>query len=1356
MSRPHFLIVSASPLFLPMLDATLKGTGVLLLACAVCLVLRRDSAATRHLVWATAILLVLAMPLLCLLLPQWRVLPPWPPASLGVASSSRSSPELVASAQYATELPHASHFREHDADRPSQIVQPRITAPPQVGTRPTLPHETDFHATSGRLATIAEQPTALLTAGWLVGCALLLLRLLVAVRLLRKSARRCRVVAPLRLGNVSPSNDRCGGERALRAAMDAAAGRLGINRSVQLLLDSQPSMPVVWGLLRPRLRLPTEAVDWSMEQQQSVLLHELAHIRRGDLVILVLTQFTCALNWFNPLVWFAAWRLHVERERACDDLVLRAGVRPSTYAGHLVEVVSRLRPAAWTTSCGLAMARKSSLESRLLAVLSARLNRRGVSRVLTAAAIILGAAVAIPVAMLRAADAQPKHEYAQSLFRKWQASARTDGKIPGALIGHVAREVDSFLKQYPADKKSPQLAALRPRLGSSHDWTQAEVVALLDDITDISTAPVSWAGTPQEFQEMRMLRPGAPLPAELTNAAWGKPLANGLRAAWLLEPRAEQYAFGSVLKTRVLFHNSGQAPVVFMTETWHQEDKHSARTADGKEIPVNATWYSGITPLATYRLAPGEYCEVPGHGLAIGAGEYVEEHSTGAVGAIIEAKVGDDVLLSHSVDVAQGGWTRPGDPQEPAELWKRVVAERVANEGPLPSAVADREQLIRRVTFDLFGEPATAEEVAAFTADHAPDALANLAARLQAKPRIQPWAGKLPTGEKKFRVIAADPNAAKAPRTANSPGQYVLGEHVHLLVSQTTTDSQRTNKAVIAFLSPDPKVASPHPPYEIGLPDGIATYGIVWERGAGVLWILQKDLVRKYDFTSPAQVKEVRIEPGSILNVPEHLRDAMRKAFHMPGAPAQQQKSQPPQGGAKLEPAREEKLQWGQPVNGLRAAIAIRSAPGEAKASLRPDLYVVVQNVSEAPIRLNDTLAEQQPRMLYIKIDGKIQAGIGAKDPRLGDVLLQPREVAFAPMYSLEPLADGHSTGAIIAEGALRDGHHTLVAEVLIERAPAKAWAGKLVTGETSGAVAAGQPQPQGKDAQALFRVWQAGARTNGRIPGGTLGRLARVAANFIKLNPTDERAPKLAELFKRIDTAHDWTPAEAVALLDEVTGIYASLPSWVKDEKRFTLGGAVETGQRLPAELEHAPWGRTAPNGLEMAWLLDPRAEQYRLGTPLKSRILFHNAGTGTVVFRALTWNQPGPLQARDAQGTEISIASVEWTTIGRVVACRLAPGEFVEMTGAGIGIGAEKDEEDWRGTRVGDWIEAKAARAIEEMGTVGNVRFEPVSGGMIRTAVVWIGELLGEDLSGDTTGVHHGALQCDADLFSFITAAR
>ena len=54
--------------------------------------------------------------------------------------------------------------------------------------------------------------------------------------------------------------------------------------------------------------------------------------------------------------------------------------------------------------------------------------------------------------------------------------------------------------------------------------------------------------------------------------------------------------------------------------------------------------------------------------------------------------------------------------------------------------------------------------------------------------------------------------------------------------------------------------------------------------------------------------------------------------------------------------------------------------------------------------------------------------------------------------------------------------------------------------------------------------------------------------------------------------------------------------------------------------------------------------------------------------------------------------MSSTYWTTIGRLVPFRLAPGEFVEVIAAGIGVGANKDSEDWQGTRVGSWVEAKA----------------------------------------------------------------
>ena len=292
----------------------------------------------------------------------------------------------------------------------------------------------------------------------------------------------------------------------------------------------------------------------------SVLLHELAHLKRRDTLALLLAQIASALYWFNPLVWLATWRLGVERERACDDLVLASGVRPSAYAEHLLDVATRLSPARWTRACGLVMVRKPSLEGRLVAVLSKNLNRRGVSAVLAAFTLAMTIGIAVPIAMLRAADEKPgedpktatadmqpkaaekpgekpkpaaadikpKHEYAQLLFKKWQASARTDGKIPGALIGHVAREINNFIKQSPQDDKSQKLAALLPRLDASRDWTQAEVVALFDDIAAISTAPLSWADLSLEFDEMRYLKPGKPLPEWLASAAWGIPAANGL------------------------------------------------------------------------------------------------------------------------------------------------------------------------------------------------------------------------------------------------------------------------------------------------------------------------------------------------------------------------------------------------------------------------------------------------------------------------------------------------------------------------------------------------------------------------------------------------------------------------------------------------------------------------------------------------------------------------------------------------------------------------------------------------------------------------------------------------------------
>ncbi len=84
------------------------------------------------------------------------------------------------------------------------------------------------------------------------------------------------------------------------------------------------SAPVLIGALAPRIVVPAEfETRYSPEQQELILLHERIHLRYGDAQINALTAMLRCLFWFNPLLHFAATRLRIDQELACDALVLR-------------------------------------------------------------------------------------------------------------------------------------------------------------------------------------------------------------------------------------------------------------------------------------------------------------------------------------------------------------------------------------------------------------------------------------------------------------------------------------------------------------------------------------------------------------------------------------------------------------------------------------------------------------------------------------------------------------------------------------------------------------------------------------------------------------------------------------------------------------------------------------------------------------------------------------------------------------------------------------------------------------------------------------------------------------------------
>ena len=156
------------------------------------------------------------------------------------------------------------------------------------------------------------------------------------------------------------------------ALRDAVAAELGVRRTVGLRIGH--STVGTWGTFRPRIVLPPEALGWSDDCARAVLAHELAHVRRHDFAVLLASTVLCAVHWFNPLAWIVAGRLRDEGERACDDIVLDTGIGSDAYATHLLDIARGSRGPV--LAAAMAMARPSTLEGRITAMLNPAIDRR--------------------------------------------------------------------------------------------------------------------------------------------------------------------------------------------------------------------------------------------------------------------------------------------------------------------------------------------------------------------------------------------------------------------------------------------------------------------------------------------------------------------------------------------------------------------------------------------------------------------------------------------------------------------------------------------------------------------------------------------------------------------------------------------------------------------------------------------------------------------------------------------------------------------------------------------------------------------------------------------------------------------
>lgn len=223
-------------------------------------------------------------------------------------------------------------------------------------------------------------------AAWAIVAFLLLARFALGIIMVRRLVRRARLIE---------SGD-------WMRVLAEAARRISVAATPRLVISDQVETAFTFDALAPAIVLPMSAQEWPDARRHAVLLHELAHIRRHDLMGHVIAALACALGWFNPFMWMAARELRIESELASDEIVLGSGVRPSEYAQHLLDLVTSLGRRA--PSAAVAIARPNELEGRLVAILDperrrAALTRRAIgarAASLLLAAMCIGAVVPVP------------------------------------------------------------------------------------------------------------------------------------------------------------------------------------------------------------------------------------------------------------------------------------------------------------------------------------------------------------------------------------------------------------------------------------------------------------------------------------------------------------------------------------------------------------------------------------------------------------------------------------------------------------------------------------------------------------------------------------------------------------------------------------------------------------------------------------------------------------------------------------------------------------------------------------------------------------------------------------------------
>jgi bla regulator protein blaR1 len=371
-----------------------------------------------------------------------------------------------------------SQFGEHRAAQAAVPVQAFVNVVQQIVEPLTSP--TTLGRRSGMAGSSLETVVLMV---WGLGCVLLLMRW--GVRWMKIRAT---------LANAVPAT---------------IAAPVTVNKRIPVKLTAQLWEPAVVGLLRPVLLLPSGIAErLTTAQLQSVIAHEVCHVRRRDNLTAALQMLIEAIFWFHPLVWWIGARMVEERERACDEGVLAMWNQPEVYAEGILKVCRFYVESKLACVAGVSGA---DLKKRVEIIMTQRtmLRLNAARKVLLATATALAVAIPVVTGLLGAPRVAAQETAPQSAPQ----TAATHGTTPAvfdqvAIVKSAGQGIQWIMLK--DDGLTEQGTSMRMVIASAYGVNSSRIVGgpswmdtpLYDIVAKVSHSGPGHDPSPANYQRM--------------------------------------------------------------------------------------------------------------------------------------------------------------------------------------------------------------------------------------------------------------------------------------------------------------------------------------------------------------------------------------------------------------------------------------------------------------------------------------------------------------------------------------------------------------------------------------------------------------------------------------------------------------------------------------------------------------------------------------------------------------------------------------------------------------------------------------------------------------------------------------